>query len=59
MAPEANEKIMTGSEIDACTSATMSAEAAMEVISQAAPTAWIIPPRLEARLAAHTSRKTG
>ena len=41
MAPEASEKIMTGSAIDACTSATMSAEAAIEVISHAAPTAWM------------------
>ena len=59
MAPEASEKIMIGSEVDAWTSATMSSEAAIEVISQAAPTDWIRPPRLEARLASHTARNTG
>jgi hypothetical protein len=29
----------------------------MDVISQAAPTDWISPPKLEARLASHTARK--
>jgi len=31
----------------------------MVVISQAAPTDWISPPKLEARLATHTARKIG
>src|SRR5262245_64979125 len=56
-APDAREKIMTGSEVDAWTSETMSAEPAIEVISHAAPTDWMRPPRLEARLAVHTARK--
>src|SRR5262245_58724468 len=56
-APDAREKIMTGSEVDAWTSETMSADPAIEVISHAAPTDWMRPPRLEARLAAHTARK--
>ncbi|MFC1458637.1 hypothetical protein ACETIH_18410 [Microvirga arabica] len=29
----------------------------MDVISQAAPTYWISPPKLEARLAIHTAKK--
>src|SRR5262245_61336433 len=56
-APDAREKIMTGSEVDAWTSETISADPAIEVISHAAPTDWMSPPRLEARLAAHTARK--
>ena len=56
-APAASEKIMIGSEVEACTSATMSAEPVIEVISQAAPTDWIRPPRLDARLAIQTARK--
>ena len=56
-APAASEKIMTGSEVDACTSATRSAEPVIEVISQAAPTDWMRLPRLDARLAIQTARK--
>jgi hypothetical protein len=50
-APETTEKSMIGSEVDACTSATMFTDCEIDVISQAAPTAWISPPKLEARLA--------
>ena len=50
---------MIGSVVEACTSATMSAEVAIAVISQAAPTAWIRPPKFEARLANQMLRKTG
>ena len=50
---------MMGSVAEACTRATMSAEAASEVMSHAAPTDWISPPKFEAMLASHTARKTG
>ena len=50
---------MTGSVVEACTSATMSGESAIEVIIQEAPTIWTRPPKLEARLANHTARKIG
>ena len=56
IAPPSSAKSMTGSVVEACTSATMSAESAIEVISQAAPTAWIRPPRFDAMLANQTSR---
>ena len=39
---------MIGSVVEACTSATRSADALIEAISQAAPTDWIRPPKLEA-----------
>src|SRR4051812_33828344 len=58
-APAASEKIMTGSVVEACTSATRSAEPVVAVISQAAPTDWMRLPRLDARLASHTARKIG
>ena len=57
MAPAARENSMIGSVVEACTRATRSADAPMEVISHAAPTDWISPPKLEARLASHTARK--
>jgi hypothetical protein len=50
---------MMGSVTDACTSATMPADCAMEVIIHAAPTDCISPPRLETVLAAQTARNTG
>jgi hypothetical protein len=56
-APETSEKSMIGSEVDACTSATMFTDCEMDVMSQAAPTAWISPPKLEARLAIQMVRK--
>jgi hypothetical protein len=52
-----SENSMIGSVVEACTRAMRSAEAPMEVISQAAPTDWINPPKLEARLAIQTARK--
>ncbi|GAA4168941.1 hypothetical protein GCM10023069_68280 [Shinella granuli] len=48
---------MIGSEVEACTSATMLAEEVIEAIIQAAPTDWMSPPKLEIRLAAQISRK--
>ena len=48
-----------GSATAVWTSATMSAELAMEVISHAAPTDWIRLPKFDARLAIHTLRKMG
>lgn len=56
-APDTSEKSMIGSEVDACTSATMFAEEEIEVISQAAPTDWMRPPKLDARLAIQIVRK--
>jgi len=50
-APDASEKSMIGSAVDVCTSATILSDAVMVVIIQAAPTAWISPPKFEARLA--------
>ncbi len=59
IAPEISENSMTGNAVDACTSATISAELEMRVIIHAAPTVWISEPKLEARLAIQTERKTG
>src|SRR5690606_31496472 len=59
IAPATSENSMTGSATDACTSATMSADCAIEVISQAAPTDWIMPPKLDDALANQTLRKIG
>ncbi len=50
---------MTGSVFEACTSAIRSGEPEMVVISQAAATAWISPPKLEASVANQTARKIG
>jgi hypothetical protein len=57
MAPAMSENSMIGSVVEACTRAMRSADAPIEVISQAAPTDWINPPKLEARLAIQTARK--
>ena len=59
MAPATRASSTIGSAVEACTSATMSAERAIEVIIHAAPTDWIMPPKLETVLAIHTERKTG
>ena len=59
IAPATSDSNTIGSEIDACTSATMSADGAIEVIIQEAPTDWIRPPRLEAMLASQTARNAG
>ena len=50
---------MIGSVVDAGTSATSTGEADSEVIIQAAPTDWISPPKLDARLAIQIARKMG
>ena len=59
IAPATSENSTTGSATDACTSATMSADCAIESISQDAPTDWIIPPKCEETLANQTLRKIG
>ena len=56
MAPAGIEISMIGSIRAVCTSATLSAEAAICVIAQAAPTPWIRRPRLESRLASQMRR---
>ncbi len=58
-APATSESNMTGSAIEACTSATMSADCAIEIINQAAPTDWISAPKFARRLADQTARNTG
>ncbi|GLV25519.1 hypothetical protein TomTYG45_19530 [Sphingobium sp. TomTYG45] len=50
---------MIGKVVDAGTSATSMGEPDSEVIIHAAPTDWINPPKLDARLANHTARKMG
>ncbi len=57
IAPAVSENSITGSAVEAWTSATMSDDEEIEVISQAAPTPWIRPPKLENRLAVQTARK--
>ena len=59
IAPATSDSSMIGSVTDACTSATMSADGAIEIIIHDAPTDWISPPRLESVLAIQTPRKTG
>ena len=56
MAPEIKEKTITGKVVEACTSATRLAESDSEVIIQPAPTAWIMPPKLERILAIQIAR---
>src|SRR5262249_25976242 len=58
MAPAGIEISMIGIISAVCTSATLSAEDAICVIAQAAPTPWINRPRLESRLASQMRRKT-
>src|SRR3546814_8003857 len=57
-APAGSDSSMIGSVTDAWTSATSSA-LPIEVIIHEAPTDWIRPPELEARLAIQTERKIG
>src|SRR5690606_12197753 len=57
-APAASDSSMIGRVTEACTRATIWAEA-MEVIIHAAPTDWISPPKLVTRLVIHTARKIG
>ncbi|MNU62484.1 hypothetical protein D3C71_517120 [compost metagenome] len=57
-APAASDSSMIGRVIEAWTRATIWAEA-MEDIIQAAPTDWIRPPKLVARLVIQTARNTG
>ena len=56
MAPAGIEISMIGSIRAVCTSATLSAAEVICVIAQAAPTLWIIRPRLESRLATQIRR---
>jgi hypothetical protein len=48
---------MMGNVVEAWTSATMSAEGAIDVIIQEAPTAWMRLPKFEIRLAVQISAK--
>ena len=50
---------MIGSVVEAWTSATMLSEAVIVVIIQAAPTAWISPPKFEASVAIQIARNVG
>src|SRR5436305_8433358 len=58
MAPAGIEISMIGSISAVCTSATLSADDAICVIAQAAPTPWISSPRLDSRLASQIRRNT-
>ena len=51
VAPAGSESSMIGKAVEAWTRATMSAEGAIDVISQEAPTAWMRVPKFEIRLA--------
>src|SRR5882757_1101185 len=57
-APAGIEISITGSITAVCTNATLSADEAICVIAQAAPTAWIRSPRLDNRLASQMRRNT-
>src|SRR5690606_7764324 len=57
IAPATSENSITGSATEPCTRATMSSERAIEIISQDAPTDWIMPPKLDDALASQTLRK--
>jgi hypothetical protein len=46
-----------GRVVEAWTRETRSAEPARDVISQAAPTDWMSPPKFEAKFDSHTARK--
>ena len=59
IAPATSESSMMGSETEACTSATMSGDGAIESIIHEAPTDWIRLPKFDSRLAIQMSRKTG
>ena len=59
IAPAISDSSMMGRVTDACTSATMSADWASEIISHDAPTDCSMPPRLDAMLANQTPRNTG
>ncbi len=48
-APAGSENSISGSAIEVCTSATISGEPCIEVISQDAPTVWISQPKFAAR----------
>jgi hypothetical protein len=58
MAPAGIEISMIGNINAVCTSATLSADDAICVIAQAAPTPWIRIPRLDSRLASQMRRNT-
>ena len=47
---------MIGSDVDACTSDTMSAEGASDVISHDAPTPWIRLPKFDTRFATQIAK---
>src|SRR3981081_2181289 len=51
VAPDGSDSSRVGKVVEACTRATMSAEGAIDVIIQEAPTAWMRLPKFEIRLA--------
>src|SRR5690606_25350279 len=55
-APLTSENSMTGSVVDACTSATMLLESLRDVMSQPAPTTCTSPPRLDSSVAVQSLR---
>src|SRR6185312_162722 len=57
IAPAGNDNNMMGSVVEAWTSATICGEGARDVISHAAPTDSMSPPKLETRLAAQMETK--
>ncbi len=59
MAPATSANNMIGNVTEAETSAISWAEAPSAIIIHAAPTDWIMPPKLEVTLASHTARNTG
>ena len=58
-APAHKDSSMIGSVVAAGTSAISIGDADSEIIIQAAPTDWISPPKLDARLAIQMARKVG
>src|SRR5690606_20364079 len=59
IARRSSENSTTGRATGVCTRATVSAGRVISSISQAAPTDWISPPKLDSRLATQMLRKTG
>ncbi len=57
IAPAGNDNSMMGRAVEACTSATIVADGASDVMSHEAPTASMSPPKLATRLAAQMEAK--
>src|SRR5690606_7869910 len=56
-APAISDSSRMGRAVEVCTSATMSGDGAIDVISHDAPTAWIRLPKFDTRLAIQIARK--